>query len=128
MIKYRVNRLDGSTDFIDEQSAQNYFDSIDNGVSIVIIDEPDSVYIEPENIIVPRWRVKFILQQMDLLGAIDSLLSQLPEPNKTLALLAWNECVDLESQSPTVKFIQQSLSLTDEQVVEIFMNAKNIIV
>jgi hypothetical protein len=72
------------------------------------------------------WRVRTILNLMNLVATIESALDQLPEPNQTAAKNVWNYGTTVERYSQTVLFIQSVTQMTDEQVDEIFQQAEAI--
>jgi hypothetical protein len=72
------------------------------------------------------WRVRTILNLMNLIATIESALDQLPEPNQTAAKNVWNYGTTIERYSQTVLFIQSVTEMTDDQVDEIFQQAEAI--
>jgi hypothetical protein len=75
---------------------------------------------------VQLWRLRTILNLMNLIATIESALNQLPEPNKTAAKNVWNYGTTVERYSQTVLFIQSVTQMTDDQVDEIFQQAEAI--
>jgi hypothetical protein len=75
---------------------------------------------------VQLWRLRTILNLMNLTATIESALDQLPEPNKTAAKNVWNYGTTVERYSQTVLFIQSVTQMTDDQVDEIFQQAEAI--
>jgi hypothetical protein len=72
------------------------------------------------------WRVRTILNLMNLVSTIESALDQLEEPTKTAAKNVWNYGTTIERYSQTVLFIQSVTQMTDDQVDEIFQQAEAI--
>ena len=72
------------------------------------------------------WRVRTILNLMNLIPTIESALDQLQEPTKTAAKNVWNYGTTIERYSQTVLFIQAVTQMTDDQVDEIFQQAEAI--
>jgi hypothetical protein len=72
------------------------------------------------------WRVRTILNLMNLVPTIESALDQLEEPTKTAAKNVWNYGTTVERYSQTVLFIQSVTQMTDDQVDEIFQQAEAI--
>ena len=72
------------------------------------------------------WRVRTILNLMNLVETIESALDQLEEPTKTAAKNVWNYGTTIERYSQTVLFIQSVTQMTDDQVDEIFQQAEAI--
>lgn len=75
---------------------------------------------------VMMWKLKAVLGSMGLLPQVESSLNELPEPTKTNALLVWEYSPTVSSNSAVTKFVQGVLSLTDEQVEQIFTVAETI--
>jgi len=74
------------------------------------------------------WRVRTILNLMNLVTTIESALDQLDEPTKTAAKNVWNYGTTIERYSQTVLFIQSVTQMTDDQVDEIFQQAEAIVI
>lgn len=77
---------------------------------------------------VQLWRVRTILNLMNLISTIESALEQLDEPTKTAAKNVWNYGTTIERYSQTVLFIQAVTQMTDDQVDEIFQQAEAIVI
>lgn len=97
-------------------------EEIENGSPNMIL-ENEYQYEHESNSEVMLWKLKAVLNSMGLLAQVEAALNSLPEPTKTNALLAWEYSPTVSSSSATTKFIQGVLSLTDEQVEQIFNNA-----
>lgn len=76
-----------------------------------------------ENKEVELWRIKGVLTLMNRIDEVDVAIEKLPDPQKTLAKFVWLNGNVLNSQSDTVKFVQASLNLTDEERDSIFDQA-----
>jgi hypothetical protein len=74
------------------------------------------------------WRVRTILNLMNLIPTIESALDQLDEPTQTAAKNVWNYGTTIERYSQTVLFIQAVTQMTDDQVDEIFQQAEAIVI
>jgi hypothetical protein len=77
---------------------------------------------------VQLWRVRTILNLMNLVAIIESALDQLEEPTRTAAKNVWNYGTTVERYSQTVLFIQSVTQMTDDQVDEIFQQAEAIVI
>lgn len=77
---------------------------------------------------VQLWRLRTILNLMNLIATIESALDQLEEPTKTAAKNVWNYGTTIERYSQTVLFIQSVTQMTDDQVDEIFQQAEAIVI
>lgn len=124
MIKYVVIRTDGRTEFDTMIAAQQYYDSIPNGIQIMVIDENiPATYPDKE---VACWRMRAVMELAGFKPQIDMLILGLPQPDKTIALAAWEYGNTVASGSPFVKGIQAALNLTDAQVYDFFIQAENL--
>ena len=125
MIKYRVIRSDGFTEFPELSQAEQF--RLDNNIQepIQTIEEQPLI-LPPDNMEVACWRVKAILTFTGLKPAVEALIESFPEPNRTVAKYGWEEGNVFELYSPTVQAIKQGLGLTDEQIYQIFTQAKDI--
>jgi hypothetical protein len=72
------------------------------------------------------WRLRLATQMGGLKTTIDALLNSLPEPDKTIALEAWNSGVTIRRDSPLIASLATQLGLTKEQVDEYFIQANSI--
>lgn len=72
------------------------------------------------------WRLRLSTQISGLKPSIDALLENLPDPEKTIAKEAWNAGVTIRRDSPLVAQLAGALSLTDEQVDNLFLEANAI--
>lgn len=97
-------------------------EEVDNGSPEMIL-EREYQYEYDFKAEVMMWKLKAVLNSMGLLAQVEAALNSLPEPTKTNALLAWEYSPTVSSSSATTKFTQGVLSLTDEQVEQIFNNA-----
>ena len=104
---------------------KTFFDDSDTECTGAWVAPPEIVYEDPakQNKEVELWRIKGILTIMGRIEEVDAAIEKLPEPNRTLAVFVWNSGNSLNSQSETVKFVQASLNLTDEEKDSIFEQA-----
>lgn len=124
--KYSVIRDDGRTDFLSMSEAQAYFDSIPNGIRIDVVEEDEPLPpVNDEEI--PTWRLRAVCELLELKPQIDAAIAALPDPDKTIAYNAWEYGNTTSRLSPFVLGVQQVLGLTDQQVDDIFVQAKNIV-
>lgn len=75
---------------------------------------------------IPNWRCKAVLSQMGLLERVESIMSALPEPDRTIAQLAWHGDGRVARRGKTVLGLAAVLGLTDAQVDEMFVSAEGI--
>ena len=104
---------------------KTFFDDSDTECIGAWVAPPEIVYEDPakQNKDVELWRIKGVLTLMGRINEVDIAIEKLPEPNRTLAGFVWNSGNSLNSQSETVKFVQASLNLTDEEKDSIFEQA-----
>ena len=117
--KYSVIRDDGRTEFLTMSEAQDYFDSIPNGIRIDMVEEPDPI-AEPSPREVPNWRVRAAVEMLGYKPQVDAFIAQLPLQQRIVAINAWEYGNTTNRYSPITLGIQQGLSLTDAQVDAIF--------
>jgi hypothetical protein len=72
---------------------------------------------------VQLWRVRTVLELMQLEETIARALENLDEPIRTGSKKIWEYGTTIERQSQTVLFLQSVLQVTDLQVDEIFIQA-----
>jgi hypothetical protein len=77
---------------------------------------------------VEAWKIRGVLKVKGLFSSVELALNSLQEPNKTLALEAWEYSPTINMYSPIVKVIQDASNLTWEEVVTIFNEAEMIVI
>lgn len=73
---------------------------------------------------IPNWRAKVILSSMGLLPSVEAGIAALPEPEKTVATLAWYGDAKLARTGKTVLSLSSALGLTAEQIDQLFIAAE----
>lgn len=73
---------------------------------------------------IPNWRAKVVLAGMGLLQTVDAAIAALPEPDRTVASLAWGGDAKLARRGKTVLGLAAALGLTSEQVDQLFIAAE----
>lgn len=73
---------------------------------------------------IPNWRAKAILAGMGLLDPIHAALAALPEPERSVASLAWHGDAKLARHGKTVLGLAAGLGLTSEQIDALFIAAE----
>jgi hypothetical protein len=73
---------------------------------------------------IPNWRAKAILATMGLLDPIAAAIATMPEPERTIASLAWHGDAKLARRGKTVLSLAAALGLSDEQVDALFIAAE----
>lgn len=85
------------------------------------------VYVAPAPPPVPsviaNWRAKAVLSIAGILPAVDAALNALPDPDKTVALAAWNGGAEVYRNGPTVAAAIAALGLSDAEVDAMFVQA-----
>ena len=79
-------------------------------IGVVLVEVPDPLPTE-----VPMYKVRKLLIQQGLLGAVQSHLDAIPGINKELALVDWEYAPNLVVNSPLALGAKAALGLTDEQ-------------
>lgn len=75
---------------------------------------------------IANWRAKAVLESMGLTSGVEAFLAALPEPQRTVAALAWNGDAKMVRESPMVNALANALELTPEQVDAMFIAAEAI--
>jgi hypothetical protein len=75
---------------------------------------------------IPNWRCKAVLHQMGLLATVEAGMEAMTDPERTVALFAWNGDGKVARKGPTVIGLAAALGLTDAQVDEMFIAADGI--
>jgi len=75
---------------------------------------------------IPNWRCKAVLTQMGIIGQVEAIMNNLPEPDRTIAKLAWNGDGKVSRRGKTVLGLSSALGLTDDQVDSMFLAAERI--
>lgn len=73
---------------------------------------------------IPNWRAKVILAGMGLLPTVNAAIEALPEPDRTVASLAWAGDAKLARRGKTVLGLAGALGLTSDQVDQLFIAAE----
>lgn len=123
MIKYIVVNSNTRIDFTSMEAAQGYVDI--NGGTIETVTEPEATYA-PLEIEVPMWKLRAVLSFSNLLAPLEAAIDTLPEPNKTIAMAAWNYGNFILRSSSFVIAIQQMLQLTNDQTDNLFIQAEQL--
>ena len=73
------------------------------------------------------WRFRLVVTAAGLKDDIDSIISNLPEPDKTVAHEAWNAGVTIRRDSILLAQVASALGLAEQQVDELFIQANAIV-
>jgi len=125
MTKYAVIKTDGRVEYTDFAAAQDYASKNPNCLRIDTVVEEDAPVPEASRE-VANWRIVAILTLMGLNDDVSNMINSFPEPDRTIARMGYEKGNTIDRLSPIVSAIQQSLSLTNQQVDEIFTQAENI--
>lgn len=128
MTKYKLTKDNRSIDFPTFTDASNFIIANPEWQGIPIIEYEEEILPDPLNVPfeVPTWRLRAVLAIDGKEADVQNALSQLPEPNKTIAQRAWDFGSNTERTSQTVAFIKSVLNLTDAEVDEYFIQANDL--
>jgi hypothetical protein len=110
---------------------------ITDGVSVLLeVENVDNFIIEnnltgkefkdvPQTVSRRQLRLALAFAQFDL-SQIDQQINQLPEPNRTFALIAWNDAVVFERNDGLLNQLAVQLGLNEEALDNLFINAGNL--
>jgi hypothetical protein len=73
---------------------------------------------------IPNWQAKVILAQMGLLATVEAAIAALPEPDRTVASLAWGGDAKLARRGKTVLGLAAALGLSSAEVDALFIAAE----
>lgn len=73
---------------------------------------------------IPNWRAKVILASMGLLPTVEAAIAALPEPDRTVATLAWAGDAKLARRGKTVLGLSAALGLSSDQIDQLFIAAE----
>lgn len=71
-------------------------------------------------------QARLMLHKMGLLTHVQSVINALPEPQKTEAQIEWDYSQEVKRDFPLVAVMKQGLNLTDEQLDNLFYEAKKL--
>ena len=86
--------------------------------------EDDAVQV-PEKITKLQLKLQLVTQGFDL-STIENVIAQLPEPQRTFALLSWTEATNFYRDNDMIASIGQMFNLSSEQIDNIFIEADKI--
>ena len=84
---------------------------------------PREVQPIPVPLVIANWRAKAVLSIVGILPAVETALDALTEPDRTVALAAWNGSAQVHRNGPTVTTAIAALGLTEKQVDDLFIAA-----
>jgi hypothetical protein len=73
--------------------------------------------------VVTMRQARIALHRKNLLTTVETSLSSLPEPQKTEALIEWEYATEVQRTSPLVQSLAMVLTLSEQQVDELFVLA-----
>lgn len=84
-----------------------------------------SIEIVPEKITKLQLKVQLVLMGYDL-QLIEDAIKQLPEKQRTIAMLAWADATNIYRDNSFITMVAQILQLTEKQVDQIFIEGEKI--
>ena len=72
------------------------------------------------SMVVSMRQARLALLQSGLLSSVDDSLNALPEPDKSAALIEWEYATEVRRASPLVESLSAALSLSPEQLDDLF--------
>lgn len=83
-------------------------------------------YVEPIPTRVSRRQAKLALLQANLLHLVEPALNALPEPQKTIVLIEWQDAQEFNKKHDLIESLAVVLGLTEQQVDDLFMTASKL--
>lgn len=75
---------------------------------------------------IANWRAKAVLAAAGLSGSVEFFLAGLPEPQRSVAVLAWNGDAKVSRKSPLITALAAALDLSATQLDDMFRAAEAI--
>lgn len=75
---------------------------------------------------IASWRAKAILSIQGLTAQVEAIIDSMQDPDKTVALSAWNYGAPFVRNGPTVLAIASALNLSPSQIDEMFILAASL--
>ena len=75
---------------------------------------------------IPNWRCKAVLTQMGMLGDVEAVMEAMPEPDRSIAKLAWQGDGKVARRGKTVLGMAAVLKLSDARLDAMFVAADRI--
>lgn len=72
---------------------------------------------------IKAWQAKAVLKMQGMLGSAEAAIAGLPEPQKAIVESAWLNQADFDRNSATISSLAAVLSITAEQMDEMFIQA-----
>ena len=120
-IKHNDNQIsvieDGQTKLLEVDNVDDFI--IDNNL------RGKELKIVPETVSRRQLRLALVLSSFDL-TIIDVKINQLPEPNRSFALIAWNDAVVFERNDALLNQLAGQLSLSEDNLDDLFINASKL--
>ncbi len=79
----------------------------------------------PETVSRRQLRLALVLSSFDL-SMIDAQINQLPEPNRSFALIAWNDAIVFERKDALLNQLAGQLGLSEDNLDDLFINASKL--
>lgn len=79
----------------------------------------------PETVSRRQLRLALVLSSFDL-SIIDGVINQLPEPNRSFALIAWNDAIVFERKDALLNQLAGRLGLSEDNLDDLFINASKL--
>lgn len=125
-IKYRIVSGQNTYDFNTLKAANEWKQRNNSNLPVNEVDVPAPVVEAQIPQQVTTWQLRAAITLAGLKPQVETALNQLPEPNKTVGLTAWEYSNTILRYSPTILALQQLVGLTKEQVDNLFIQAEHI--
>lgn len=86
--------------------------------------EQEAIESKRNSLVVSKFQAKTALKQFGKLGEVKTFIKSLPEDD--IARIAWEDAQEFRRTSPTVLAIATQLNMTEEELDQLFEQAKTI--
>ena len=128
MIKYKLQKGITTIDFQSLEAVAQFKQANPEWADIEAVSYEELPQPEPVNVPqeITMWQLRAAVTLAGLKEGVETTIASLPEPNRTVAKIAWEYANNILRNSPTVLAIQAALQLTDEQVDGLFITGYGI--
>ena len=79
----------------------------------------------PDSVTRKQLKLQLTLSGFNM-STIDTAINSLPEPNKSIALISWNDSSEFDRNNPLLQALASMLGLTDSELDQIFIDASKL--
>ena len=128
LLEGSIHKLDGFLDLIipeindNQKLVEIIFDEVNNNFTYKIEEKPIEI---PNTISQRQLRTQLALNGFDL-SDVQAIIDSLPDPNKTIAQIAWDYSLTFVRNDALLNSIADILGITESELNDIFINASKL--